>query len=210
MKKYLYPQGKKFDGWKKAEKFLLKDKYIGPLVKKYGYCKIKPRIHIDYFQSLVGDIIGQQLSGRVANVIEGCLKAKVKGRLTPRKILSLKDDDLRSCGMAWSKVRSIKDLTDRVENRQLHIGKLNKLPDEEVIKELIKVKGIGPWTAEMFLMFSLGRADVFPVDDLGIRKGVQKLVDKPINQGKIAKFSIRWKPWRTVASWYLWRSLEND
>ncbi len=195
--------------WNKAEKFLLKDKYVGPLIKKWGHCTIKARVHVDYFQALTGDIIGQQLSGRVANVIEGRLKAKIKGRLTPKKVLALKDQELRDCGMAWAKVRSIKDLATRVEKRQLHVRKLNKLSDEEVMKELVAVKGIGPWTAEMFLMFSLGRQDVFPVDDLGIRNGMKKLLEKELKGDKLAKFSMRWKPWRTVASWYLWRSLEN-
>lgn len=195
--------------WRKAERFLSKDKYLNSLVKKWGHCKIKPRVHIDYFQALVGDIIGQQLSGRVADVIEGRLKGKVKGRSTPKKILKLKDEDLRTCGMAWAKVRSIKDLAERVEKRQLHIRKLNELPDEEVMKELIAVKGIGPWTAEMFLMFTLGRPDRFPVSDLGIRNGMKKLLKKELKDDKLANFSMRWKPYRTVASWYIWRILEN-
>src|SRR3989304_2122525 len=133
--------------WQDAEKFLSKDKYIGPLIKKYGSCKIKPRIHIDYFQGLVGEIIGQQLSGRVAGVIYERLKGKVKGRLTPGKILALFDQELRNCGMAWAKVRSIKDLAQRVKDRKLHIRKLNELPDDEVMREVIPAKGIGGGTA---------------------------------------------------------------
>ena len=111
--------------WQDAEKFLSKDKYIGPLVKKYGSCKIKPRVHTDYFQGLVGEIIGQQLSGRVADVIYDRLKNKVKGRLAPRKILALADQELRNCGMAWAKVRSMKDLAQRVKDRKLHIRSFN-------------------------------------------------------------------------------------
>lgn len=111
--------------WKEAEKFLLKDKYIAPLIKKWGHCTVKPRLHADYFQGLVGEIIGQQLSGRVADVIESRLKAKIKGRLTPDKILALPDEKLRNCGMAWSKVRAIKDLSLRVKNRLLHVRKLS-------------------------------------------------------------------------------------
>lgn len=197
--------------WRGAEEFLLKDKYIGPLVKKWSHCTIKPRIHIDYYQGLIGEIIGQQLSGRVADVIEGRLRDKVKGRLTPDKILILSEDELRSCGMAWSKVRAIKDLSQRVKNRQLHIRKLGELPDDEVKMELVAVKGIGLWTADMFLMFSLGRPDIFPVDDLGIRKGFEKVVGRKFDKVKSAKFAEKyWAPYRTVASWYLWRSLENS
>ncbi len=174
---------------------------------------IKPRVHTDYFQSLVGEIIGQQLSGRVADVIEGRLKGKVKGRITPDKILSLSDDELRNCGMAWSKVRAIKDLSLRVRNRQLHIRKLKEMPDIEVKSELVAVKGIGPWTADMFLMFSLGRPDIFPVEDLGIKKGLRLVEPRGSerfeNKEYVKKFAERWAPYRTVASWYLWRSLEN-
>ena len=130
--------------WREAEKFLLKDKHIAPLVKKWGHCTIKPRLHADYFQGLVGDIIGQQLSGRVADVIEGRLKAKIKGTLTPEKILKLDENELRNCGMAWSKVRAIKDLSLRIMNNELRITDLDTLSDEEVRKQLIQVKGIGP------------------------------------------------------------------
>ncbi|SRR4030042_3523997 len=196
--------------WREAEKFLLKDKYIAPLIKKWGHCTIKPKLHIDYFQGLVGDIIGQQLSGRVADVIEGRLKSKIKGRLNPNKILVLPDNELRSCGMAWSKVRAIKDLSLRVKNRQLHVRKLRELPDNTVKSELVAVKGIGPWTADMFLMFSLGRPDIFPIEDLGIKNGFEKVTGKKFDKVMSAEFAEKhWKPYRTVSSWYLWRSLEN-
>lgn len=197
--------------WIDAEKFLLKDKYIGPLVKKWGHCTIAPKLHMDYFQGLVGDIIGQQLSGRVANVIEDRLKAKIKGRLTPDKILKLDENELRNCGMAWSKVRSIKDLSIRIKNHELRIRDLDKMSDDEVRRELVAVKGIGPWTADMFLMFKLGRADIFPVEDLGIKNGFEKVTGIKFDKVKSAKFAEKyWAPYRTVASWYLWRSLENS
>jgi DNA-3-methyladenine glycosylase II len=196
--------------WKEAEEFLLKDKYIAPLIKKWGRCTIKPKLHMDYFQGLVGDIIGQQLSGKVADVIEGRLKAKINGRLTPDKILALPEGELRNCGMAWSKVRAIKDLSLRVENGQLHVRQLKELSENTVKSELVAVKGIGPWTADMFLMFSLGRPDIFPVEDLGIKNGCEKVTVKKFDKIKSAKFAEKyWKPYRTVASWYLWRSLEN-
>ncbi len=195
--------------WSKAEEFLLRDKYIGPLVKKWGHCEIKARVHVDYFQALAGAIIGQQLSGRVADVIYDRLKKKIGGRLTPKKLLLVPEQELRDCGMSWAKVRSVRDLAQRVIAKELHIRKLNTLPDEEVMQELVAVKGIGKWTAEMFLMFTLARADIFPVDDLGIRKGFEKITGKKLEKEKLAKFSERWKPYRTVASWYIWRSLDN-
>lgn len=196
--------------WGKAEKFLLRDKDIGPLVKTWGHCTIIPRLHEDYFQGLVGEIIGQQLSGRVADVIESRLKSKIKGRLTPNSILALSGEDLRGCGMAWSKVRAITDLAQRVKKGKLHVRKLKDLTDEEVKRELVAVKGIGPWTADMFLMFTLGRPDVFPLEDLGIKKGFEKVTGNKFDKDKSAKFAeTHWKPFRTVSSWYLWRSLEN-
>lgn len=105
--------------WREAEEFFLKDRYIGPLVKKWGHCTITPRMHADYYWSLVGAIIGQQLSGRVADVIEGRLKEKVKGKFNPENISALSDTDLRSCGMAWGKVTAIKDLSQRIVNNEL-------------------------------------------------------------------------------------------
>ena len=157
----------------------------------------------------MGDIVGQQLSGKVADVIYERLRQKVKGRLTSNKILSLSDTELRNCGMAWAKVYAIKDLAQKVKDKKLHIRKLNDLPDEIVEKELIDVKGIGPWTAQMFLMFTLGRPDVFPINDLGIKKGFEKVTNKKWDKVKSIRFAEKnWKPHRTVASWYLWKSLE--
>lgn len=197
--------------WSDSEKFLLKDKHIAPLVKKWGHCKIKPQLHMDYFQGLVGDIIGQQLSGRVADVIEGRLREKIKGGLTPVKVLALPDDTLRATGMAWSKVRAVKDLATKILEKKVRIKSLAKLPDDEVKAELISVKGIGPWTADMFLMFTLGRPDIFPVEDLGIKKGFEKITGEKFDKEKSVKFAKdHWAPFRTVASWYLWRSLENS
>lgn len=196
--------------WNKAERVLSKDKYIGPLIKKWGHCTINPKIHIDYFEGLVGDIIGQQLSGKVADVIYDRLKLKIDGRLTPDKILNLSDKNLRDCGMSFAKVYAIKDLALKVKNKNLHIRKLNDLSDEIVEKELIDVKGIGPWTAHMFLIFTLGRPDIFPTNDLGIKKGFEKVTRKKWDKVKSIKFAEKnWKPYRTVASWYLWRSLDN-
>jgi len=195
--------------WKEAEKFLLKDKYIAPLIKKWGHCDITPRKKSDYFSGLVREIISQQLSGASASAIRGRFEKKVKDKITPKNILKLSEQDLRDCGMAWSKARYVRDLAEKVKNGVVEIDRLDKLPDEEVIKELVAVKGIGNWTAEMFLMFSLGRPDIFPIDDLGIRKSAEILFKTKGNSQKIAKYAERWKPFRTYASWYLWKNLDN-
>jgi DNA-3-methyladenine glycosylase II len=196
--------------WQEAEEFLQRDKYIGPLIKKWGHCTIKSRIHKDYFKSLCMDIVSQQLSGRVADVIFERFEKALGGKVTPEAVLKIDGQKLRDCGMSWGKVSFIKDLAARTKSGELKTKKLRELPDEEVVKELVAVKGIGRWTAEMFLMFSLARPDIFPVDDLGIRKGFEKVVGRKFDKVKSAKFAERnWKPYRTVASWYLWRSLEN-
>lgn len=197
--------------WQDAEKFLLKDKYIAPLVKKWGHCTIRVRVHKDYFESLCADIVSQQLSGKAADTIFERFRKALGGKITPDAVLKIDGQKLRDCGMSWGKVSFVKDLAQKTKNGELKTKKLRDLPDEEVISELVAVKGIGRWTAEMFLMFSLGRDDIFPVDDLGIKKGFEKVTGKKFDKIKSAKFAQKaWAPYRTVASWYLWRSLEKD
>jgi len=196
--------------WLKAEEFLAKDKYLGPLVAKYGHCKIRPRPKNKYFIDLVDAIVSQQLSVKAAATIFKRLEAKV-GVIVPEKILAVKDKELRACGLSWAKVKYVKDLAQRTEDGQLKIEILDKLSDEEVAKELIAVKGIGRWTADMFLVFSLARPDIFPVEDLGIRKGMVKLTKKEMDKEALTKFAqTHWQPFRSIASWYIWRLLDNQ
>jgi len=195
--------------WKDAQKFLFKDKYIGPLIKKYDPCKIKPRTKKNYFEDLVDAITGQQLSGKAARTIFERVKTKCGGKITPEKLKELTIEELRKCGLSYAKCSYVKDLADKVLSKELQVTKLGKLPDEEVMQELIAVKGIGRWTSEMFLMFTLARQDVFPVDDLGIGKGMQKLLKRKIKSQNMAKFAERWKPYRTLAAWYVWEIVDN-
>lgn len=185
--------------WSEAEEFLSRDKYIAPLIEKWGHCAIKPIKKSLYFEDLVDAICSQQLSGKAAKTIFGRVKTFLV-KITPENILLADTEDLRKCGLSYAKCKYVKDLALKTKNEELKVKNLDKLSDEEIIKELTAVKGIGRWTAEMFLMFSLARPDIFPVDDLGINKAMKKLK---------LKNSDRWKPYRTVASWYLWRSLEN-
>jgi DNA-3-methyladenine glycosylase II len=195
--------------WNQAEKFLLKDKIIGPLVKKYGRCTIVPGKKKDYFIDLVDSITSQQLSGKAAKTIFDRVKEKCAGKITPEKLKKLKTEELRKCGLSYAKCSYVKDLAEKVLTKKLLVKKLDKLSDEEVTKELVAVKGIGVWTAEMFLMFTLARPDVFPVDDLGIRNGMEKLLKRQLKSQKIAEYATRWKPYRTVAAWYVWKALDN-
>lgn len=193
---------------RKANKFLSKDKYLNQLVKKFGSIDLTPRKKGQYFISLVRAITNQQLSGKAAETIFKRFEAKV-GKVIPENILKVEDEELRACGLSWAKVRYVKDLSERTVDGRLKLKKLDKLSEEEVEKELVAVKGIGPWSAEMFLMFTLGKPDIFPVDDLGIRNGMKKLLGKDMDQKKMAKFAERWKPYRTYAARYIWESLDN-
>ena len=200
--------------WDKAHKFLKKDNYIGSLVKKWGRCEIRKKPKTKYFDSIASSIIEQQLSGKAATTIYKRVVVETEGKvgktLTFGGILKTPGQKLRDCGMSWAKVKYVKDLSEKVKVSKLKLNSLDELSNEEVIEELTKVKGIGNWTAEMFLMFTLARPDIFPVDDLGIKKGFEKVTGRKFDKVKSAKFAVKnWKPFRTVASWYLWRSLEN-
>lgn len=195
--------------WKSAEKHLSQDEYISPIIKEWGSCTIKPLKKENYFEDLVDAICSQQLSGKAAKTIFGRVK-KLLVDINPKKILLVDDQRLRDCGLSWAKVKYIKDLSERVNSGDLNLHSINELDDEAVIHNLTTVKGVGRWTAEMFLMFSLARPDIFPIDDLGIKKGFEKATGQSWDRIKSAKFAAkRWKPYRTIACWYLWRSLDN-
>jgi DNA-3-methyladenine glycosylase II len=194
--------------WEEAQNKLSNDKYIGVLIERYGDCTIRPKRHIDYFGDLCGAIIGQQLSGKVAVVIFGRFKGGIKD-ITPANILNQKDQVLRDYGMSWAKVSYLKDLALKTKNGELKTKELAELSDQEVEEELVAVKGIGRWTAQMFLMSTLGRADIFPVDDLGIKNGMKKILGKELDKKEMEVFAERWSPYRTVASWYIWMNLDN-
>ena len=191
-----------------AIKFLLKDEYIGPLVKKFGHIDLTPRPKSLYFVNLVRSITGQQLSVKAAATIFGRLEEKLT-KITPENILGAKEKDLRDCGLSFAKIKYTKDLSERVKSKRLKIKSLDRLSEEEIMNELIAVKGIGHWTAEMFLMFTLGFPDIFPYDDLGLRNGLKKLVGREMGENELIEFAERWKPYRTTASMYIWESLDN-
>ena len=163
------------------------------------------------FIKLVDEIVGQQLSGKVADVIFArFLTLFPDNKITPDSVLKLEDQAIRDVGMAWSKVRSVKDLALKVSNKEVILDKLNTLSDEDIIIELTKVKGIGRWTAEMFLMFHLDRQDIFSHGDYGLRKAIKFLYNLPElpTQEQAEKIAHVWSPYRTLASQYLWRSLD--
>lgn len=195
--------------WREAKEMLINDQYLSEYVIKYSSCKIKKSPKSQYFSDLVESIVNQQLSGKAAATIFSRVR-QLLITISPETVSSVTDQGLRDCGLSWNKVSFIKDLANKVISGELNISQLDKCSDEEVIEELIQVKGIGRWTAEMFLMFSLARPDVFPLDDLGIKNGMEKIFNsKMMSKQEMETVSFKWKPYRTIASWYIWRSLEN-
>lgn len=168
-----------------------------------------------HFRMLMRSIISQQISTKAALSIRLRVEALVKPkRPTAKNLAAVTDDELRSAGVSPQKLRYMRDLCDHVLEKRLRLRSLARLDDEEVIAELIQVKGIGLWTAQMFLMFSLGRLDVFPHDDLGIRSAIKNLygLDELPGREQSHEIAEQWRPYATVASWYCWRSgdLEKD
>jgi len=164
----------------------------------------------DRFASLVRAILAQQISTKAAAAIMGRLvQALAATGMTPEAILRLSPAALRRIGLSAAKARALVDLAERVSAGSVPLAELHELPDEEVICQLLPVRGIGRWTAEMFLIFSLGRLDVLPVDDWGFRVGVQRQYSLPEPPNKVALTELAepWRPYRSVATWYIWRSL---
>jgi DNA-3-methyladenine glycosylase II len=166
----------------------------------------------DYFSRLVRAIVGQQISGVAAASIYRRLAERAGEPLTPERLDSLTDEEIRACGFSVNKLLAVRDLTRHALDGRLDLAHLETLPDEEVREQLVAVRGIGRWTADMFLMFSLGRPDVFPTGDMAILEAIKRLYDlearpTPKTADKIADEG-GWRPFRTAASYYLWKSLE--
>ena len=200
--------------YERARRLLLRrDPVLATLIRKHGPCGLAAAQRADHFSALVRAITGQQLSTKAAATIYGRLTALMPdGRPTPDGLAAIGDDQLRAVGMSRQKGAYFRDLCEKVMNGALPLDSLDSMTDDEVIVALTQVKGIGRWSAEMFLMFRLHRPDVLPVDDLGIVnavKNVYRLRKKP-TADRIRKIGEVWRPYRSVASWYLWRSLDNE
>lgn len=166
----------------------------------------------DYFIDLADSIISQQLSGKAAATIFNRFKKLFKNEIIdPLELLKISDEKIRECGISYSKIKYIKGVAEEIKNKNLDLKSFDSKTDEEVINELTKLKGIGNWTAEMFLMFTLGRSDVFSIGDLGLKNAIiknYKLKNKPTNK-KLLEISEKWSPHRTYASRILWKSLDQ-
>ena len=186
------------------------DPILNSLVKKYKAPIFEDRSELLY-EELVESIIGQQLSGKAADTIyKRFLKLFNDNKFpTPEKLLKTDDEKLRSAGMSYGKAGYVKNIAQAFKDGDLDVKKLKKMNDEDVKKELTKIKGVGNWTAEMTLIFTLKREDVFSLGDAGLRRAIRNLY-KIKKDADILKLSETWKPKRSFACWYLWKSLDND
>lgn len=199
--------------FEKARRELLKrDPRLATHIKKLGRHRpsFAPR---DPFHALVRAVLSQQLSTKAADTIEGRVMALVGGasRLTPASLLAANPDALRAAGVSRPKISYLRDLASHVTDGRLDLHGLREKTDEEIVVAITAIKGFGRWSAEMFLMFCLHRPDVFPVGDLGIVKGVQRLTGMKTRPKPrtMLRHAEAWKPYRSIASWYLWRILED-
>lgn len=190
------------------------DQKLAQLIKRAGPIDIAPPARLNPFESLLRSIVYQQLSGKAAATIYGRVEALFSGKtIQPEAMLSLPDEALRGAGMSRAKTAAAKDLAQKTLDGVVPSGaQLHKMSDEAIVKQLTQVRGIGEWTVQMLLMFRLGRPDVLPVKDLGVRKGFMLtygLNEMPVEK-EMAAYCECWRPYRSVGSWYMWRAVDME
>ena len=194
--------------WLEAKVQLMKrDRIMSRLIPQFGDLHLVGRG--EPFTTLARSIIGQQISVKSAEVAwQRLLLASPK--CTPAQLLKLGQEGLSSCGLSKRKAEYIFDLAEHFKEKRVHADKWVEMDDEDVIEELIQIRGIGRWTAEMFLIFNLLRPNILPLDDLGLLKGISMnyFSGEPVSRSVVREVAANWEPWRTVATWYLWRSLD--
>ena len=187
-----------------------KDKTLSRIIKKTPKCNLQ--VHRKYYLSLLKAIVGQQLSVASARAINTRFLNFYGGNPKPEKIIKTKDEKLRELGLSFAKIKYVKDLSKKIISKEVSFRNISKKSDNQIIEELTKVKGVGIWTVHMFLMFTLGRINVLPSGDLGIKKAIMLNygLKKLPNEEKVKQVAEKnnWSPYNSVAAWYLWRSLE--
>lgn len=196
---------------KAIHKVLLKqDKTLGKWIKKLPEFNLQPSSR--YFEILISSIISQQISLKAAESIKKRVFDILQQNITPKNVLACKDEDLRNCGLSWAKVNYVKNIAIHFEQNPEIYTKIDSLSDEAAIKALCEIKGVGEWTAQMFLMFTLVRLNVLPTGDIGFQNGVKQLYNLPNKPNKKELIAIgeNWQPYRSIAVWYIWRLLDNS
>ena len=184
-----------------------KDRVMKRLIPKFGSARLETRG--DAFVTLARSIVGQQISVKAAQTVWDRF-AKLSRRLTPRQVLKLKVDDMREAGLSARKVEYLVDLALHFDNGDLHVTNWQAMEDEAIIAELIGIRGIGRWTAEMFLIFHLMRPNVLPLDDVGLINGISQsyFSGEAVSRSDAREVAAAWSPYCSVATWYIWRSLD--
>jgi DNA-3-methyladenine glycosylase II len=188
------------------------DPVLEAIIESVGPCRLRLSTEGTHYQALTRSIVFQQLSGKAAGTIFGRFNALYPANLpTPEAVLATSDEQLRAAGLSRQKIGYMRDLSLKVLHGDLPLDKVEEMDDDDLIDHLVQVKGIGRWTAQMFLIFRLGRLDVLPELDLGIQNAVRKAyrMRKRPTPKQLRKLGAKWTPHSSVASWYLWRSLEN-
>ncbi|HJU74765.1 MAG TPA: hypothetical protein VJ717_13545 [Gemmatimonadaceae bacterium] len=189
------------------------DPVMARIIAAVGPCRFKTRSEGTHYQAVFRSILYQQLAGPAALAIHRRVQGLYGGRdPEPDELLGTSDDILRGAGLSRQKLAYLRDLSARVANREVELEDIERLPNQDVITSLTRVKGVGRWTAEMFLIFRLGRMDVLPDLDLGVRNAIKRAyrLRKLPTAERVHKIGAKWAPYRSVATWYLWRSVDGD
>lgn len=188
-------------------------KVMRQLIRQHGPCTLG-QARRDPFHVLASSIIGQQLSVKAGDTIQRRVHAAagVRTRLTPKALLALSPEQLRACGLSTAKCRWLHAISERVQGGELRFPALSRMDDESAIRALDELPGVGRWTAEMFVIFALDRMDVFSLGDVGLRNSVNRLFNdgQKLDEAGTLEIAARWAPYRSVASWYLWRLTDGD
>ncbi len=195
--------------WTEATDRLLQDPAFGPLVREVGPVRLRAGSETP-FEALVRAIVYQQLAGAAAATIHGRFQELLDREVNPERVLGLGIERMRSAGLSGAKAASVLDLATRVAGGELDLDALAELPDSEVVDRLVTVRGIGPWTAGMFLLFDLRRPDVWPTGDLGVRNGLGRVLGlgaAPTAQ-ETEWIGVGYRPWRSAVAWYCWRAVD--
>lgn len=197
------------DYWEQACAELMKhDRILKKLIPKYGSVFLRTRG--DAFTTLARAIVGQQISVAAAQSVWNRVLLASKNKVSPKNILALSVEELRAAGLSGRKVEYIRDLAEHFDSGRLHANQWKGMEDEAIIIELCDIRGIGRWTAEMFLMFNMARPNILPLDDAGLIKAISLnyFSGEPVSRHEAREVAANWAPWRTVATWYMWRSLD--
>jgi len=189
-----------------------KDKKLGAVIKRVGACTLGGQSRSSHYESIVYAVISQQLSTKAADTIGARLVDLVGHPILPKKLLKFTDEQLRSVGLSGAKARTIREFSQAVHSGELDLVELENHPDDHVVAELSKLWGIGRWTAEMCMMFRMGRLDVWPAGDLGVRNGFARIygMDTAPTEKEIESLADHLRPYRSVVAWYCWRAADEE